>query len=835
MTATPPDEAIHIRGETLTPESPRPLHPQEPSSIPVLENQMDPVFNDTATYEKPKLMQDNPTSQTDDESPYEPYAEIPPPPVDGNHGQPSVSGMDNVAPPLGNPLSPSQGKETTTDDARVPPPIDQPAHAQYTQQGAVSHQMSSAGSSEAQAPAPTAPSGSENRNAVAQGGVDFQSLLSQLAQPASNASSGTVPTSSSEHTLPHQSTSDTSIQNAAGLPPRPPTQEQPNADNLQAYHPHPNQNPSPSSTAPYAPPADNNHVSPEPGSSAPVPGAPGAPPGSTSTANGLPPPPGASFQQPQQQQQSQPDASPQGKHQGIRTEWHGGKQLVVGDVEPPWPPEIQKKYDEFLREERIHVTEGHWDRFPQGSRLFVGNLPTERVTKRDLFHVFHKYGTITQISIKQAYGFIQFTDANACRQALQEEQGGVIRGRKIHLEISKPQRNSRSGQSSAEQSRTSNQRRSRSPEYTRGGPGGARSNRPPPFSDFRDEPGSRRRDDYRPPRSPSPRGPRGRDGYRSRDRTPERYDRRDRRRSRSPYGRDRRYRSPSPRGRSYDAEPDHFSRRSRDPPKVQIIAADDVDRNYVYHVEKAYKAEGVRTDALIVNARTPMLPAVQRFIDDGAAMVVTITRNQPYANTVNVALPDPVPGSSKVGVKEYNDIKLDVAIGMTPGRQPGRMGAAPPPYQPPGYPLPSQFPLPQVQPQMPTALPNQNPLASLISSLDGPSLQQLLNALQQAQAPQAAQAQPQQPFSQMPTTNPVDLASLLSNLNRMQNPAPPAQSAPQLQSFGVPVASNPPTSTDPNMIALLAKALSARQPTMPNQPANPQLRNIVDQLAKWKQ
>lgn len=148
----------------------------------------------------------------------------------------------------------------------------------------------------------------------------------------------------------------------------------------------------------------------------------------------------------------------------------------------------------------------------------------------------------------------------------------------LDLEISKPQRNSRSGQASAEPSRTSNQRRSRSPEYGRGGPGGARSNRPPPFSDFRDEPGSRRRDDYRPPRSPSPRGPRGRDGYRSRDRTPERYDRRDRRRSRSPYGRDRRYRSPSPRGRGYDAEPDHFSRRGRDPPKVQIIAADDVDR-----------------------------------------------------------------------------------------------------------------------------------------------------------------------------------------------------------------------------------------------------------------
>lgn len=51
MTSSPPDEAIHFRGKTLTPESPRPLHIPEPSNIPVLENQMDPVFNDTSTYE----------------------------------------------------------------------------------------------------------------------------------------------------------------------------------------------------------------------------------------------------------------------------------------------------------------------------------------------------------------------------------------------------------------------------------------------------------------------------------------------------------------------------------------------------------------------------------------------------------------------------------------------------------------------------------------------------------------------------------------------------------------------------------------------------------------
>jgi hypothetical protein len=60
-----------------------------------------------------------------------------------------------------------------------------------------------------------------------------------------------------------------------------------------------------------------------------------------------------------------------------------------------------------------------------------GNLPTERVTKRDLFHIFHQYGKLAQISIKQAYGFIQFVDASACKHALDCEQGAVIRGRKI--------------------------------------------------------------------------------------------------------------------------------------------------------------------------------------------------------------------------------------------------------------------------------------------------------------------------------------------------------------------------------------------------------------------
>jgi nuclear polyadenylated RNA-binding protein 3 len=61
----------------------------------------------------------------------------------------------------------------------------------------------------------------------------------------------------------------------------------------------------------------------------------------------------------------------------------------------------------------------------------TGNLPTEKVTKRDLFHVFHKYGRLAQVSIKQAYGFVQFHDVASCYNALEVEQGAEVRGRKM--------------------------------------------------------------------------------------------------------------------------------------------------------------------------------------------------------------------------------------------------------------------------------------------------------------------------------------------------------------------------------------------------------------------
>lgn len=131
--------------------------------------------------------------------------------------------------------------------------------------------------------------------------------------------------------------------------------------------------------------------------------------------------------------------------------------LAAGETpstdDQPWTQDIQRKYDHFMEEERRYVNEAKWDQFPPGSRLFVGtrdlhgnrfprehvqlltespgNLSSEKVTKRDIFHVFHTYGELAQISIKQAYGFVQFLRAEDCQRALHVEQGRQIRDKRI--------------------------------------------------------------------------------------------------------------------------------------------------------------------------------------------------------------------------------------------------------------------------------------------------------------------------------------------------------------------------------------------------------------------
>ncbi|KAH9905896.1 hypothetical protein F4778DRAFT_779284 [Xylariomycetidae sp. FL2044] len=90
-----------------------------------------------------------------------------------------------------------------------------------------------------------------------------------------------------------------------------------------------------------------------------------------------------------------------------------------------------QRYDDFIQDERKYVAEAKWDRFPEGSRLFVGNISSDRVSKREVFDIFSRFGNIAQISLKQAYGFVQYHSLSEGQAAMDVLQDTEIQGRKI--------------------------------------------------------------------------------------------------------------------------------------------------------------------------------------------------------------------------------------------------------------------------------------------------------------------------------------------------------------------------------------------------------------------
>lgn len=413
MTSSLPDEALHFRGKTLTPESPRPLHVAEPANIPVLQHQMDPVFNDTSTYDHassvesgqplsvnvrppahglstqssgsedvrkenigPRQVSQNPgsfhsgPSQVDDGSMNKNDTSVSTPVKDSVPSSRSSPGETSAARVPANP-------SLTAVDADSAPPLGQttadgPSHA--PQGISAANHLDNAASNWPAQPTPSDRLDTQHHGNVPnsrEGGVDFQNLLDNLPPPSSTAPSAPAASeaiaSAVDDSAP-QAAYDESAQTQAslGLPPRPPPQEKPSihpnydpSDDIRSYHHLP---PHTSSTPTSYSQQDSNHL----------PYITAAPPGTSSGTNNLPPPPIASFQQPPTSGTASQEPAGQLSPKKDGPDRQAGRPLKGTEDDIPWGREVQRKYDEFLHEERIYVTEGLWDRFPPGSRLFVG-------------------------------------------------------------------------------------------------------------------------------------------------------------------------------------------------------------------------------------------------------------------------------------------------------------------------------------------------------------------------------------------------------------------------------------------------------------------------------
>ncbi len=221
----------------------------------------------------------------------------------------------------------------------------------------------------------------ESDTDVINGGVNYDALLDNLSPSTATAPTAesivsittAAPTDASNATKPSSvETPIAAIPLPAGLPPRPPPQEKPAihpnytpGEDIRSYHYPQTQNTTAHKSYTSQP---NNSYRPAqdftPAS------------GATVGANGLPPPPLATFQQPSSKdfQSQRSPITPQNRNRNGHGK-NGEKPTLATDQEEdevPWTPDIEKKYAEFLVNEAVYVTEGLWDRFPPGSRLFVG-------------------------------------------------------------------------------------------------------------------------------------------------------------------------------------------------------------------------------------------------------------------------------------------------------------------------------------------------------------------------------------------------------------------------------------------------------------------------------
>ncbi|KAL2749690.1 nuclear receptor coactivator 5 isoform X1 [Vespula maculifrons] len=71
------------------------------------------------------------------------------------------------------------------------------------------------------------------------------------------------------------------------------------------------------------------------------------------------------------------------------------------------------------------------------SRIFVGHLQTDDMTKHELEEHFSKYGTIVGSLINRGFGFVQFEEEQSAQKAIQNENGAMFKGRRIDVRPAK--------------------------------------------------------------------------------------------------------------------------------------------------------------------------------------------------------------------------------------------------------------------------------------------------------------------------------------------------------------------------------------------------------------
>ncbi|KAK9704631.1 nuclear polyadenylated RNA-binding protein 3, partial [Basidiobolus ranarum] len=456
------------------------------------------------------------------------------------------------------------------------------------------------------------------------------------------------------------------------------------------------------------------------------------------------------------------------------------------------------------------------DEFPFGSKLFIGNLASERTSKHELHKIFSVYGEIVDIMIKRSFGTVQFATTEACNDAISNENGRPIQGLRIDLRIFEPHRrpgrhdDRRGGHSSRRGGFDGPSFRGRGRgrgTRARGRGGRARGrgrgfDQPPYYKDRYEDHGSNY--DSKPFRGRGGPG-RGRDSYRQRpyDRD---YDPRHYRGEDRPYGREPYHEEYE--DSSHDGGYQHYPRQdpsfhsgysdssynpqSRPPtgpaasagppgahpeggseesefllprrygdqiPFCQIIVLDQIDRQFIWHVENSLRGSSISVDTLFISPKISLRSVIRQMILEGVHAVIFIEKQHQVMQKVSLQVFDQ---KSRVGdnVKfdAYDNVSVDEALAVMMRHKETLSGQAGPKNPQESQPASGhstaesagQYPPSQPQQpmqQLPSAQPTQpqnpiqnlagnallNPLLGTGGNIDFGAIASLLQTLQQQQ------------------------------------------------------------------------------------------------------
>ncbi len=62
------------------------------------------------------------------------------------------------------------------------------------------------------------------------------------------------------------------------------------------------------------------------------------------------------------------------------------------------------------------------------SRVFIGNLPSEKVTRLIIEKMFSEYGKILGVSLHKSYGFVQFETEEDAKKAVEGTHKKLLEG-----------------------------------------------------------------------------------------------------------------------------------------------------------------------------------------------------------------------------------------------------------------------------------------------------------------------------------------------------------------------------------------------------------------------